>query len=99
MSDHQSMLDASKKSPNRLSLHDELLIKDLGKQKPWMILLYFFVGALSLLSGFYFDSSVSNLLCAGGGFLTALAIEKSVTRKVRMIALQLIHLIENPNRQ
>ena len=72
-----------------MNTHDELLIQDLKRQKPWVIAMYIITGILSIGIGFGFESPQSKLLCAGGGFLTALGIEKMVSRKIRRIALEL----------
>jgi len=72
-----------------MNTHDELLIQDLKRQRPWVIALYLLTGIISLVIGFGFESAQSKLLCAGGGFLTALGIEKLVSRKIRNIALEL----------
>jgi hypothetical protein len=72
-----------------MNTHDELLLNDLNRQRPWVLGVYVVTGLLSLGVGFGFDFPQSRILCAGGGFLTALGIEKLVTQKIRKLALEL----------
>jgi len=72
-----------------MNKHDELLLNDLNRQRPWILGAYVATGLLSLGVGFGFDFPQSKILCAGGGFLTALGVEKLLTRKIRKLAQEM----------
>lgn len=73
-----------------LNRHDELLLRDLKFQPIWLMILYILLGILSFTAGSLVQTSISNWLCGGGGFLVALGAEKLVSRRIRFAAKKLI---------
>jgi GNAT superfamily N-acetyltransferase len=82
-------LRVSQKVGYQMNWHDKLLINDLKNQPLILVVLYLLIGFFSLVVGLQAEGMVSKWLCAGGGFLIALSIEKLVTRRIRVAASQL----------
>lgn len=75
-----------------LNNHDELLLRDLKLQPPWLLWLYCLLGITAAFSGLALENGMlSKVACLGGGFLIALGAEKLVTRRIRTAALALVN--------
>lgn len=75
-----------------LNKHDELLLRDLKLQPPWLLWLYCLLGVTAAVSGLALENGMlSKVACLGGGFLIALGAEKLVTRRIRTAALALVN--------
>lgn len=68
-----------------VELHDKLLMRDLARTRPWMIVLLLMAGLLGLCVGILSDHSLGKCLTAVSGFAVGVAIEKFAQTQVRRI--------------
>ncbi len=71
-----------------LSMHDELLLKDLKLQPLWLLSLYIALGVTAASTGLaMLNWRFEAITCVGGGLLVALGAEKLITRRIRAAAV------------
>lgn len=68
-----------------VELHDRLLMRDLARTRPWMIVLLLMAGLLGLCLGILSDHNLSKYLTSVSGFAVGVAIEKFAQTQVRRV--------------
>lgn len=68
-----------------IEIHDQLLLADYSRVRPWMVLLLLFSGFIGLYIGWYSDHQFSKHLLVVASFSIGLSMEKFVHFQVRRI--------------